>query len=73
MNEILSLQVKIQEISREYDCELNHVRELEEKLLNLQRKKCELKDETDDLLQQIQVFLEIHSPHRTPSITQKSI
>jgi hypothetical protein len=57
MNEILSLQTKIQEISREYDYELDHVRELEEKLLNLQRRKCESKDETDDLLQQIQVIL----------------
>jgi hypothetical protein len=55
MNEILILQQKIQETSREYDFESERVRELEEKLSFLQRKKCESKDEIEQLQQIIQV------------------
>jgi hypothetical protein len=55
MNEILILQQKIQETSREYDLELERVRELEEKVSYLERKKIESQDEIDFLQQQIQV------------------
>jgi hypothetical protein len=67
MNEILILQQKIQETSREYDLELERVRELEEKVSYLERKKIESQDEIDFLQQQIQVTSSSLIPHHSIS------
>lgn len=55
MNEILSLQQKIQETSREYDYEVDNVRECDELITQLERKKNMYENEIESLQQQIEV------------------
>lgn len=55
MNEILSLQQRIQDTSREYDHEYNQIQELEEVYMQLQRKISFHDEEIKKLREKIQV------------------